>query len=67
VVQEIDGLEGDRAWSVVARGRAEVLDGPEARAAEDIGPASWLDTPKARLVSIMVSEITGRRFTLRLV
>lgn len=65
VALEVDDLTGERAWSVVARGRARVLEGPQARAAEATGLRSWLDTPKTRLVAIEVTEITGRRFSLR--
>jgi hypothetical protein len=64
VAFEIDGIEGEQAWSVVARGRGRRLDGPEAREADDLPLRPWVDTPKFNVVAIEVTEVTGRAFHL---
>lgn len=61
---EIDGLDGDRHWSVVVTGRAEVVDtdepGPHTPREElvTLNPG-----PKRILIRITPATVTGRRFT----
>lgn len=64
VAFEIDDFSGDVAWSVIAHGCARVLDGEEARAADNLPLRPWVDTPKYNVVAIEVNEISGRRFDL---
>lgn len=67
VAFEIDGIESDghRAWSVVARGRARILDGDDARDAATLGLRPWLgSTDKHRFVAIDVESVTGRQYEL---
>ncbi len=66
VAFEIDGLQGARAWSVVARGRARQVEGMEGREADDLRLRPWINTAKHIVVSIDVSEVTGRAFDLDL-
>lgn len=62
---EIDHVDVDHAWSVVARGRARVLEGDEARAAQESGLTPWIDAPRLVWVCIEVTEVAGRRYPLR--
>ncbi|MGB7447569.1 MAG: pyridoxamine 5'-phosphate oxidase family protein [Ornithinimicrobium sp.] len=69
VAFEIDGLEiegfgAERAWSVVARGRAVRAEGEQAREADGLPLRPWVDTPKDEVVAISVNEVTGRAFDL---
>ncbi len=51
------------AWSVVAKGSAEVLQTFSAiYAAEQLGIRPWVDGPKDRFVRVRVDSISGRRF-----
>jgi nitroimidazol reductase NimA-like FMN-containing flavoprotein (pyridoxamine 5'-phosphate oxidase superfamily) len=60
----VDGLESERAWSVIARGRAERVEGRQAREADALPLRPWVDTPKDEVVAIVVTEVTGRTFDL---
>lgn len=61
VAFQIDGLDGPgRAWSVLARGRARILEGEEKRAAEQLPVHPWAEGEKLVLVAIEVSTVTGR-------
>jgi hypothetical protein len=63
VAFEIDDHVVDHGWSVVAKGRARVLDEEESLAAAQNSPVrSWVGTRKDHFVSIEVDEISGRRF-----
>lgn len=67
VAFEIDGIDDDggRAWSVVARGRARILEGDEAREAGVLGLRPWLGvTDKHQFVAIDVESVTGREYDL---
>lgn len=67
VAFEIDAVEEDeqRAWSVVARGRARILDGDEAREADGLGLRTWLGAAdKQQFVAIDVESVTGREYPL---
>lgn len=64
VAFEIDNLASEQAWSVVARGRARKLEGQEARDADSLPLRPWIHTPKFIVVSIDVTEVTGRLFNL---
>ncbi|MGB3187610.1 MAG: pyridoxamine 5'-phosphate oxidase family protein [Ornithinimicrobium sp.] len=66
VAFEIDGFEGARAWSVVARGRARQVEGLEGREADRLRLRPWINTAKNFVVCIDVSEVTGRAFDLDL-
>ncbi|MGC1209360.1 MAG: pyridoxamine 5'-phosphate oxidase family protein [Ornithinimicrobium sp.] len=65
VAFEIDDVVGDTAWSVVARGRAELLEGEEARATKDLPLVVWVAGATHRVVAVDITEVTGRRFELR--
>jgi nitroimidazol reductase NimA-like FMN-containing flavoprotein (pyridoxamine 5'-phosphate oxidase superfamily) len=64
VAFEIDGVDerSGIAWSVVARGTAEVLDADDipVEGAEQV--TSWHRAPKPLIVRISVGSLTGRRF-----
>lgn len=64
VAFEIDDVVGEVAWSVVARGRAALLEGDAARETYDLPLKIWVGETKHQVVSIDVSEVTGRRFEL---
>src|SRR5690606_34925024 len=65
VAFEIDHIGPDRAWSVVARGRARVLDGEEAReAGEKWLVRPWVLTDRFVTVAMEVTEVTGREYPL---
>ncbi|MGB3257264.1 MAG: pyridoxamine 5'-phosphate oxidase family protein [Ornithinimicrobium sp.] len=64
VAFEIDDVVGEVAWSVVARGRATLLEGAAARAVDDLPLSTWVGEAKHRVVSVDVSEVTGRRYEL---
>ncbi len=64
VAFEIDALDPDgrEGWSVLVRGRAEVIESP-ARIAdlEELGLKPWADGDRPVYVSIRQSAISGRR------
>lgn len=63
VAIEIDGEEASTAWSVVVKGEAaEVVGMDEHYAAEDLPLFPWVATPKANIVRIRPTAVTGRRF-----
>lgn len=67
VALEIDGVDAKRtaAFSVIVKGRAEVLDlAAEIDAAEALGLRPWTATVKLRWVRIRAHEVTGRVFHL---
>ncbi|WP_298887320.1 pyridoxamine 5'-phosphate oxidase family protein [uncultured Serinicoccus sp.] len=66
VAFEIDQVDDDAetAWSVVARGTAAVLEGQEAREADNLRLRPWVGTDKFNVVAITVTEVSGRRFAL---
>jgi nitroimidazol reductase NimA-like FMN-containing flavoprotein (pyridoxamine 5'-phosphate oxidase superfamily) len=64
VAFEVDDFEGERATSVICRGRAHELTGDTTWAIEQLPLRPWVDTPKTVVVEITVDEITGRRFDL---
>jgi nitroimidazol reductase NimA-like FMN-containing flavoprotein (pyridoxamine 5'-phosphate oxidase superfamily) len=67
VALEIDGVDGQRsaAFSVIVKGRAEVLDlAADIEAAEALGLRPWTATAKLRWVRIRAHEVTGRIFHL---
>ncbi|MGB3764373.1 MAG: pyridoxamine 5'-phosphate oxidase family protein [Ornithinimicrobium sp.] len=64
VAFEIDDVVGEVAWSVVARGRATLLEGEAARATNDLPLTTWVGEAKHHVVSVDVSEVTGRRYDL---
>ena len=66
VAFEIDEVDGgaETAWSVIGRGRAHILEGAAARAADALPLRPWVADDKVILVSITISEISGREFHL---
>ncbi|GAA1783058.1 pyridoxamine 5'-phosphate oxidase family protein [Agromyces lapidis] len=65
VVFQIDGVDGDEAFSVVVKGDAEQIDrAPELEAAERLGVRSWAPGEKNRWVRITPRDIQGRAFAL---
>lgn len=65
VAFEVDEVTDATATSVVARGRACVLEGTEEERAELLHVSPWSTTWKGTFVAIDVTELTGRRFRLR--
>lgn len=64
VAFETDDVSDGVASSVVARGQAAVLSGPEEDRAESLPLAPWSPTWKGTFVAIEVTRLTGRRFRL---
>jgi nitroimidazol reductase NimA-like FMN-containing flavoprotein (pyridoxamine 5'-phosphate oxidase superfamily) len=64
VAFEVDEVSGERATSVIVRGRARTLEGQAAYIVERLPVRPWVDTPKSIVVAIEVDEISGRRFDL---
>lgn len=64
VAFETDQVRGLEAISVIVRGRARILEGSQARRAEELPLRPWVGTAKHIVVSIEVSEITGIQFRL---
>lgn len=66
VAFEIDHVddEAEEAWSVVARGRAHLLEGEDARDADHLRLRPWVNDQKFNVVQIRVEEISGRQFHL---
>jgi nitroimidazol reductase NimA-like FMN-containing flavoprotein (pyridoxamine 5'-phosphate oxidase superfamily) len=63
VAVETDGQEGDVAWSVIAKGRARMVDSfAEAYAKDEMHLQTWLPNDKPIYVEITVETISGRRF-----
>lgn len=65
VAFEIDELDGFRARSVVVRGRARVLRGDEAEAADRMPRRPWVPGMREEVVAVTFDEVSGREFTLR--
>jgi len=68
VAFEVDGYEPGhgRAWSVVVKGGAELLDRwSDIHHAQDLPLFPWNASPKERFVRIVPDTMTGRRFTVR--
>jgi hypothetical protein len=67
VAFEVDGYEPvhGRAWSVVVKGKAELLDRfSDIYHAQDLPLFPWNASPKERFVRIVPDVLTGRRFTV---
>lgn len=65
VVFEVDGIDGDEAFSVVVKGEADQFDRPaDVARAEQIGITPWAPGKKDRWVRITPRDIQGRAFTL---
>jgi nitroimidazol reductase NimA-like FMN-containing flavoprotein (pyridoxamine 5'-phosphate oxidase superfamily) len=63
VAVETDGQEGDVAWSVIAKGRARMVDSfTETYAKDEKHLETWLPNEKPIYVEISVESISGRRF-----
>lgn len=64
VAFEIDDFDNGNAWSVVARGKARVLEGDEAREIGHERVNTWVATDRFVLVAMDVTEVTGREYEL---
>ena len=66
VAFEIDEVveEEEHAWSVIARGKASILEGEQARDADNLRLRPWIASEKFNVVAIDVDEISGRQFRL---
>lgn len=63
VAFEIDGRDGDLAWSVVAKGPAyEIRSLHESLEAMELGVAPWQTGSKPRFVRVEPERVTGRQF-----
>lgn len=63
VVFEADGHTAVEGWSVIVRGRAEILDTQaEIEELESAELLPWVATLKLRYVRVVPLETTGRRF-----
>ena len=61
---EIDGFEGDEAWSVLVRGHLRRLDEHRTRLLEDQVP-SWVPLLKYEVVEIAPETVVGLRFLVQ--
>jgi uncharacterized protein len=65
VTFEIDGFDGDTAWSVIVKGLAEEVDlRPAPRQAIAL-PIPWTPSPKDSAVEITPDSVSGRLFKLQ--
>ena len=64
VAFEIDGENGEVAWSVIVRGTAKLLDEAAAHRADDLPLRPWVKSYKYNVVEITPVAISGRRFQL---
>lgn len=63
VAFEADDHEFDEGWSVVVKGRAELMsDSADLEKADRAQLLSWTPSVKEHFVRIVAAEITGRRF-----
>ncbi|TYR15559.1 pyridoxamine 5'-phosphate oxidase family protein [Corynebacterium urealyticum] len=65
VLFEADDHTEDKAWSVIVKGRARILQRTdEIQQADELPLKPWLPTLKYNYVEITPEEISGRRFQL---
>lgn len=65
VLFEADDHTEDKAWSVIVKGRARILQKTdEIHKADELPLKPWLPTLKYNYVEITPEEISGRRFQL---
>lgn len=65
VLFEADHVDGDRAWSVVVKGTAEVLkDAAKIHHADTLDLKPWVPTLKYNFVAVTPVEVSGRSFIL---
>ena len=65
VVFEIDGQDGETAWSVLVRGRASLLDEADEHRADALPLHPWVDAEhKYNVVEVTPTAVTGRFFRL---
>ena len=66
VAFEVDDTDPDYAWSVVAKGVAEIVDQPPAVRSATSSPLwAWAPEPSEIFVRVHISDISGRRFNRR--
>ena len=63
VAFEIDGREGDSAWSVLVTGTAAEVEMPPKVDPPETQGRPWVPGPRNAIVEITPARITGRRFT----
>lgn len=63
VAFEIDGREGDTAWSVLVTGTAAEVEMPPKVDPPETQERPWVPGPRNAVVEITPARITGRRFT----
>jgi len=62
VTFEVDEVRADVAWSVVVKGRAQVLSSePDLEEARATGLVSYLEEGRSEWIRIVPTEISGRR------
>lgn len=65
VLFQVDGIDGDEAFSVVVRGDADQFDrDSEVAAAETLGVSPWAPGDRSRWVRITPRDIQGRAFII---
>ncbi|MGW9630115.1 pyridoxamine 5'-phosphate oxidase family protein [Agromyces sp. NPDC055520] len=65
VLFQVDGIDGDEAFSVVVRGDADQFDREsEVAAAEMLGVSPWAPGDRSRWVRITPRDIQGRAFII---
>ena len=65
VLFEADDHTEDKAWSVIVKGRARILERTdEIQQSDELPLKPWLPTLKYNYVEITPEEISGRRFQL---
>lgn len=63
VAVEADAREGDEAWSVIAKGRARIVDSfRETYEKDELHLETWVPGDKPIYVEIAVDSVSGRRF-----
>jgi hypothetical protein len=63
VAFEIDGQEGDSAWSVLVTGAAEEVEMPPKVDRPETQTRPWVPGPRNAVIEITPDRITGRLFT----
>jgi nitroimidazol reductase NimA-like FMN-containing flavoprotein (pyridoxamine 5'-phosphate oxidase superfamily) len=65
VVFQVDGIDGDEAFSVVVKGDADQFDRPvDVAKAQELGISTWAPGRRERWVRITARDIQGRAFML---
>lgn len=65
VAVEVDGTDGDRAWSVVAEGVGTEVRDERGLALADEHLLPWLDSDKPHVLGVELTAVQGRAFDRR--